>query len=587
MNRSMCWSLFACFAAWVLVGVAPAGTGVGFNRDRSASFPDANPPFAFDGTTGENILWKTRLPNWSNSSPIVVNGRVFLTSEPVEGYAPYLHCIDAASGRELWKRELDPVAAFPADEQAAAREFALATWAWWRQNEALWAKAFHLHRAQRDQFDDWTPPASLKAEWEAIRGQVEALGFEFVKPRSRAGGYHGSWPHPRRGETDNRLRRLRDLGLIWSGWRGFGTWEGVAYPTPCSDGERVYTVTSFHHYVCYDVDGRLVWQRRLPPTSGATIAPEHRDRLHTEKRWRPGWPGQGGFSTSLRVVDGVLISNAGHMLMGLDAKTGRELWAMPALTEIGQAMGVPAVVRVDGQAFMISVGSENWKGEGKRKGDEIVRIRDGKSVGFLPGTGSGKNAGNGPIVIDGNLAVTWAEKGQLAAYRLHWDAQRERIVPKEVWRRKAPRRFNPIRRGCWLDGHVYEGEHVMDLRTGEVEQRFRTRINQGYCGHGGFIAGNAFCRWNFYGERPKRGEVIEGVNCAEFHFMDRTTGKVLGVGKLPINPKDGASEAQRTAEEHRMTEWRWLGAATPWAEDERLYIRSYDFLWCVGRTDRD
>ncbi|MEI7832466.1 MAG: hypothetical protein WCJ56_04635, partial [bacterium] len=54
-------------------------------------------------------------------------------------------------------------------------------------------------------------------------------------------------------------------------------------------------------------------------------------------------------------------------------------------------------------------------------------------------------------------------------------------------------------------------------------------------------------------------------------------------GRLPVQPKDGASKEQKLAEEKKGDGWHWLGVATPWAEGDRLYIRSYDFLWCINR----
>jgi len=56
----------------------------------------------------------------------------------------------------------------------------------------------------------------------------------------------------------------------------------------------------------------------------------------------------------------------------------------------------------------------------------------------------------------------------------------------------------------------------------------------------------------------------------------------LVVGRLPVTPADGASAERQQAEEHRRKDWRWLGGGTPWAEGDRLYIRGYDFLWCIG-----
>jgi outer membrane protein assembly factor BamB len=52
----------------------------------------------------KNIKWKIPLPGPSNGSPIVSNGRVFLTIAEDEGAKRSLYCFDRTDGRELWVR---------------------------------------------------------------------------------------------------------------------------------------------------------------------------------------------------------------------------------------------------------------------------------------------------------------------------------------------------------------------------------------------------------------------------------------------------------------------------------------------------
>lgn len=403
------WRTMATGAVALQLSVAAAEPLVMFNRDRSASFPDARPVYNFDGQSGSNILWKARLPNWSNSSPIVAGKRVFVVAEPWQGYSPWLLCFDAETGKELWRRELDAVAQIPKVEQEATRKLVQETLDWWRQREKLWAETLRLYEAHKEKFDGWDkPPAEIAERWQAIKAEVEADGFVFAEIRSQAGGVCAPFrPKP---VAEARVKRLKELGLMWNHWRGFGTWLGESYPTPCSDGRHVYTLTVHNLYSCHDLDGNLVWQVRFPPTSRKMLTPEQLKRIGDE-RWPENWPGQGGFSTSPVPMDldsdGKnirLISCARQMFRCLDAKDGREVWALPYLPQIGQAMGVPALARVDGEPVVIGCGHEGWAG---RTGDEIIRVRDGQSVGLLPGTGTGKGAGNGPMVMDGDFVVTW------------------------------------------------------------------------------------------------------------------------------------------------------------------------------------
>lgn len=51
-----------------------------------------------------NVRWKVPLPSAANGSPIVSNGRVFLTTADDEGRKRSLYCFDRADGRRLWVR---------------------------------------------------------------------------------------------------------------------------------------------------------------------------------------------------------------------------------------------------------------------------------------------------------------------------------------------------------------------------------------------------------------------------------------------------------------------------------------------------
>jgi hypothetical protein len=54
----------------------------GFRGDRNGYHANCNPPITWNDLTGENIAWRTRLPNWCLGLPIVAGDRVFAMSEP-------------------------------------------------------------------------------------------------------------------------------------------------------------------------------------------------------------------------------------------------------------------------------------------------------------------------------------------------------------------------------------------------------------------------------------------------------------------------------------------------------------------------
>lgn len=60
--------------------------------------------FPLEWSTEKNVRWKLKLPNRGNESPIVSNGRVFVTSATEKGTERRLHCVDRKTGDLLWTK---------------------------------------------------------------------------------------------------------------------------------------------------------------------------------------------------------------------------------------------------------------------------------------------------------------------------------------------------------------------------------------------------------------------------------------------------------------------------------------------------
>jgi outer membrane protein assembly factor BamB len=77
----------------------------GRRGDGSGRYPDAKPPLAWDLEKGINVRWKAALPTDDAEAVIVGDpagdgaGRLFVTT-----YKGELACLDAATGKELWRR---------------------------------------------------------------------------------------------------------------------------------------------------------------------------------------------------------------------------------------------------------------------------------------------------------------------------------------------------------------------------------------------------------------------------------------------------------------------------------------------------
>ena len=96
-----------CFPAVVSAADWPQAAGVGDFRTADSA------PTEWSVALGKNISWKITLPETGQSTPVIAKGKVFFsTLKPVKadstlGKDIVAWCCDAASGKVLWKREIE------------------------------------------------------------------------------------------------------------------------------------------------------------------------------------------------------------------------------------------------------------------------------------------------------------------------------------------------------------------------------------------------------------------------------------------------------------------------------------------------
>lgn len=89
---------------------AIAARGIrGRRGDGSGRYPDATPALAWDLEKGINVRWKAELPT-DDAEPVVVADKVFVTTRDGE-----LACLNAATGKELWRKRPEVNGAPPPD----------------------------------------------------------------------------------------------------------------------------------------------------------------------------------------------------------------------------------------------------------------------------------------------------------------------------------------------------------------------------------------------------------------------------------------------------------------------------------------
>ena len=247
---------------------------VGWRTDGTGRYPNATPPIEW--SMERNVVWKTPMPDCSNSTPVVVGDRIFVCSEPTT-----LICVRASDGEILWQRTntyLDAVSPKEADKvrqqleqvdiERTTREFRLA------QNQLNRAKN-KLKRTPDD--------AELRREIEPLQKRVEQLKAKlepvdkYVMPEAH-------------------------------------DFNGYSSSTPVSDGENVYVLFGTGVAACYDMDGKRKWIKLIEkPTY----------RL--------------GHGSSPVLVGETLIIHL-KSLIALDKRDGEVLWKNKAKSRLGTAV---------------------------------------------------------------------------------------------------------------------------------------------------------------------------------------------------------------------------------------------------------
>ena len=84
-------------------------TGLGISKEPEDAFP-------LEWGPEKNVRWKVPLPGPGNSTPIVWEGRIFITQATEGGKSRSTLCLDRADGKVLWRRDVEYAEAEPTHE---------------------------------------------------------------------------------------------------------------------------------------------------------------------------------------------------------------------------------------------------------------------------------------------------------------------------------------------------------------------------------------------------------------------------------------------------------------------------------------
>jgi outer membrane protein assembly factor BamB len=518
MHHHLYCLLFASIAA-VATAVEPVPYGhadflptperpANFRGDPCGGYPGATIPAAFSAQT--NCRWKVE-PGEGCGAVVVVGQRLYVQAAPNA-----LVCLDAATGKELWRRT-QHAEGLAADSQDA------------------------LFDSQMDRVGEYH---RVSRKWAALPKEQQA-GKE-AELNQIAAGFPDPW-----GNRGGRSGEPTILGQLPGAETG-GYGNGGSYlicTTPVSDGKLVIARFPTGIVVAYDLDGKHLW------SAGTRISlPQPDWGKDRPIRWPPR-PSQS--ACPLLTPEGIVVVSMRHVVFGFEVETGKERWRVMD-PKIYDTYASPVLGRIGGESFVAT-------GDGA-----ILRARDGLLIHTDPSPG-GTDAPTCPVFADGVFSwVTHAVRvvqGTTPRAEVVWDWTLEQLKEASGW---YP--YNRPRLSSNLDmpspvlvdgkllyyGASFRGGKmvVIDAKTGAiVSQAPAPRPKFGLPGGLGRGAGK---NWPYSG-------------------MTRMGDRLLvnhdhGLGLLyPINDSFTPAVACGIPDDV---------FAHPVAQGTRLYLRGHKTLWC-------
>jgi outer membrane protein assembly factor BamB len=335
-----------------------------------------NLPDAWNGKTGENILWRTSIPGLAHSSPVVWGNRIFVTSavstDPKATFRPGLYGDGDASkdlSRHRWM-------IYALDK---------------RSGKVLWERVAHEGE-----------PVEKRHIKSTYANSTPATDGRMVVAWFGSQGVHAY-------DVKGRFLWKVDLGRLDVG----------AYDLPSFEWGSASSPIIWNGLVILQCDTQTdSFLLALDATTGKTAWKTDRDEI-------PSW----GTPTVATTASGPeLVANASNYIRGYDPRNGKELWRLGRSSKITAptpifADGVFVVASGRGPERPIFVVRPNSHGdltlpEGKTTSDAVLWSRTGRGS-YMPT----------PLVYNGILYVL-ANNGLFDAYDLK--------TGNEIYRQRLP-----------------------------------------------------------------------------------------------------------------------------------------------------
>lgn len=309
-------------------------------------------------------------------------------------------------------------------------------------------------------------------------------------------------------------RQLRATGRTMSHPK-----TAVASCTPCSDGSRIFALWSCNDLAAFDLDGNLLWLR------GLTVD-------------YPNVSNSLGMASSPIVIGETVVAmienDSESYALGIDAKTGRNLWKLDRPKAANWTSPIPWNAGANSPAVALLQSSKGLLAVDAISGSRLWDYTDGAS------TSSSSVVANGAVFVPSNGVTALTPQSNNSS-------------PTQLWRSKQinPATISPI----VLDGRLFSinGAGVLataDTKTGDASWKLR-------------LTGP------FSGSPVGAGSTLLAVNekgLVQVVDVSAPEGAVTGDLQLPLK-----------------ADTKELILCTPALAGEHVFVRTDSTLWRLGK----
>lgn len=305
---------------------------------------------------------------------------------------------------------------------------------------------------------------------------------------------------------------------------------GAENPSPATDGRLVFGYFKSGDLACVDFDGNTIWQANLQDEYG---------------RVRMNWDlGTSPVLTEDLVVIAVMHQGPSY-LVALNKETGDVAWKHDRVTdapgESQDSYSTPLLLKDDGREIIVVLGSDTVTAHLAATGEELWRV-----TGLNPGGERNWRSIAGPVAGGGMVFAPYARGNTLTAIRLGGSGN---VTDSHVaWSIRGPFPDVPVP-AAW-NGRVY------------------------ICGDKGVITCvDAESGEELWSERLPRGGAVY------------SSSPIIAGGNLYATNEEGTTHVLALGDEPELIASNSLYEntyATPAFVDGRIYLRTSEFLFCIG-----